>query len=251
VTEQVSLSTGAVRDHDDGPMPGPPTHVAVIMDGNGRWAVKRGLSRAEGHRAGLENVRPVIKHFVRADVKYVTLFAFSTENWTRPAAEVESLMDLLGIALRVEVQPLHEEGVRFRHIGRPDALSAGLQRELLRAVELTRENTTLTLSIAVNYGGRAEMIEAVRAMVADHLEPSEITEEVFERYLYTVGLPDPDLIIRTAGEMRLSNFLLWQSAYSEYYSTPVPWPAFDENELDKALNAFRQRRRRYGGVIRD
>ncbi len=228
-----------------------PNHVAVIMDGNGRWAVERGLPRYEGHRAGLENVRRVLRCFVKNDVKYVTLFAFSTENWTRPAAEVEALMDLLGVALREEVGPLHEEGVRVRHIGRPDALSAGLQKEMRRAAELTRDNTTLTLNVAINYGGRAEVIEAVRAMVTDRLDPSEITEEVFERYLYTARLPDPDLIVRTAGEMRLSNFLLWQSAYSEYYSTPVTWPDFDEDEVEKALAAFRRRRRRYGGVVQD
>lgn len=228
-----------------------PNHVAVIMDGNGRWAVERGLPRYEGHRAGLENVRRVLRCFVKNDVKYVTLFAFSTENWTRPAAEVEALMDLLGVALREEVGPLHEEGVRVRHIGRPDALSAGLQKEMRRAAELTRNNTTLTLNVAINYGGRAEVIEAVRAMVTDRLDPSEITEEVFERYLYTARLPDPDLIVRTAGEMRLSNFLLWQSAYSEYYSTPVTWPDFDEDEVEKALAAFRRRRRRYGGVVQD
>ncbi len=228
-----------------------PNHVAVIMDGNGRWAVSRGLPRYEGHRAGLENVRRVLRCFVKNDVKYVTLFAFSTENWTRPAAEVEALMDLLGVALREEVGPLHEEGVRVRHIGRPDALSAGLQKEMRRAAELTRNNTTLTLNVAINYGGRAEVIEAVRAMVTDRLDPSEITEEVFERYLYTARLPDPDLIVRTAGEMRLSNFLLWQSAYSEYYSTPVTWPDFDEDEVEKALAAFRRRRRRYGGVVQD
>lgn len=249
--DTISSSTGSPPDANSTAEPGMPNHVAVIMDGNGRWAVERGLPRYEGHRAGLENVRRVLRCFVKNDVKYVTLFAFSTENWTRPAAEVEALMDLLGVALREEVGPLHEEGVRVRHIGRPDALSAGLQKEMRRAAELTRNNTTLTLNVAINYGGRAEVIEAVRAMVTDRLDPSEITEEVFERYLYTARLPDPDLIVRTAGEMRLSNFLLWQSAYSEYYSTPVTWPDFDEDEVEKALAAFRRRRRRYGGVVQD
>ena len=229
----------------------PPNHVAIIMDGNGRWAVGRGLTRPEGHRAGLENIRRILRCFIENGVKYVTLFAFSTENWTRPAIEVEALMDLLEVALRNEVQPLHEQDIQIRLIGQLGAFSVGLQRELRRAVKLTEDNRTLTLSVAVNYGGRAEIIEAVQAMISDHLHPSKITEEVFESYLYTAELPDPDLIVRTAGEMRLSNFLLWQSAYSEYYSTSVLWPDFDESEVEKALAAFQQRRRRYGSVTQD
>ena len=225
-----------------------PRHVAIIMDGNGRWARERGLSRPEGHSAGVENIRKILRRFVHHGVKYVTLFAFSTENWDRPDDEVEALMALLGEAINSETQPLHEEGVRIKHIGRLDRLSPELQQAVRRSVELTKDNEVLTLGVAFNYGGRAEIIDAVRAIVADKLVPEEITEDLFQRYLYTSGLPDPDLIIRTAGEMRLSNFLLWQTAYTEYYSTPVLWPDFDDVEIASALKAYSQRQRRYGGI---
>ena len=225
-----------------------PDHVAIIMDGNGRWAEERGLSRSEGHSAGVENIRRILRRFVHHGVTYVTLFAFSTENWDRPDDEVEALMELLGVAIHDETQPLHEEGVRIKHIGRLERLPPGLQDAIRQSVELTKDNDVLTLSVAFNYGGRAEIVDAVRAIVADGLSPEEITEDLFRRYLYTGGLPDPDLIIRTAGEMRLSNFLLWQTAYAEYYSTPVLWPDFDEEEIDTALKAYSQRQRRYGGI---
>jgi len=225
-----------------------PNHVAIIMDGNGRWARERGLSRTEGHSAGVENIRRILRRFVHHGVKYVTLFAFSTENWDRPGDEVEALMELLGVAIHSETQPLHEEGVRIKHIGRLDRLPLGLQDAIRQSVELTKDNDVLTLSVAFNYGGRAEIVDAVRAIVADKLPPEKITEDRFQKYLYTSGLPDPDLIIRTAGEMRLSNFLLWQTAYAEYYSTPVLWPDFDENEIAAALKAYSQRQRRYGGI---
>ena len=225
-----------------------PSHVAIIMDGNGRWARQRGLSRSDGHQAGTENIRRVLRRFADHDVKYVTLFAFSTENWDRPDEEVWTLMKLLGDSIRNETQPLHEEGVRIKHIGRLDGLPPELQEAIRQSVELTRTNKRMTLNVAFNYGGRAEIINAIHSIVTEKLEPTEITEEVFDRYLYTSGLPDVDLIIRTAGEMRLSNFLLWQAYYAEYYSTAVFWPDFDEHEVTRALEAYSQRQRRYGKV---
>ena len=225
-----------------------PNHVAIIMDGNGRWARDHGWPRSQGHRAGTENIRRIIRRFTHFGVKYVTLFTFSTENWNRPDDEVNALMELLSEVIVKEVPRLHEEGVRIRHIGRLDRLPPSLQDAIRESVELTKDNHVLTLSVAFDYGGRAEIIDAVRAIVGDGLAPADINDEVFQRYLYTSGLPDPDLIIRTAGEMRLSNFLLWQMAYAEYYSTPVRWPDFDEKEVTKALVAYNQRHRRYGNV---
>ena len=225
-----------------------PRHVAIIMDGNGRWARQRRMSRSDGHRAGTSNIRRVLRRFADHDVEHVTLFAFSTENWDRPDEEVGTLMELLGESIRSETQPLYEEGVRIKHIGRLDDLPPRLQDAIHQSVELTKANERMTLNVAFNYGGRAEIVNAVRSIVSEGLEPGEITEELFERYLYTSGLPDVDLIIRTAGEMRLSNFLLWQAHYAEYYSTAVLWPDFDEQEVTSALEAYSQRKRRYGKV---
>jgi undecaprenyl diphosphate synthase len=225
-----------------------PTHVAIIMDGNGRWAAQRGLSRQAGHRAGTENIRRVIEAFGDRGVKYLTLFAFSTENWGRPKKEVDALLRLLGRVINREINTLHEKGVRLRHIGRLDPLSQRLQKKVQEAIELTKNNQRMTVSVAFNYGGRAEILDAVRHIVADGLPPERIDEEVFRSYLYTAGLPDPDLIIRTAGELRLSNFLLWQSAYAEYYFTPLYWPDFDAAEVDQALEAYGHRQRRFGMV---
>ncbi len=218
------------------------------MDGNGRWARQRGMPRLEGHRAGTENIRRVIRCFAEHGVRYVTLFAFSTENWERPVNEVNGLMKLLGEVIESESQALHENGVRIRHLGRLDRLPPELREAIGRSLELTRHNTGLTLNVAFDYGGRAEILEAVRRVVASGLAPEEISEEVLQRHLYTCEVPDPDMIIRTGGEMRLSNFMLWQSAYSEYYSTPVFWPDFDEEEVVKALVAYSQRQRRFGRV---
>jgi undecaprenyl diphosphate synthase len=218
------------------------------MDGNGRWARERGLTRPEGHRAGTENIRRVLRSFVEHGVKYLTLFAFSTENWERPDDEVQALIELLGEALRRETQPLHEEGVRLRHVGRLDRLPPHLQESIKASVELTKDNDVLTLSLAYDYGGRAEIVEAVRSMVADGRSSEEINEETFGQYLYTRGLPDVDLIVRTAGEMRLSNFLLWQAHYAEYYSTDAYWPDFNEDEVGRALESYALRKRRYGRV---
>ena len=225
-----------------------PTHVAVIMDGNGRWATGKGLLRSEGHRRGVENVRRVLRRFAHHDIPYVTLFAFSTENWERPDEEVSALMELIGGALRDETGSLHKEGVRIHHIGRLTGLHESLRRAIADAVELTKNNTRLVLSVAFNYGGKAEIVDAVRQVVASGLSPEAVTESVIERYLYTKDIPDPDMIIRTGGEMRLSNFLLWQAAYSEYYASSTMWPDFDENEIDMAVEAYGQRKRRYGNV---
>ena len=244
-----STSPGATAEVGAGPRARPtPKHVAIIMDGNGRWAGDRGLPRSDGHRAGTENVTRVLRSFSKSGVPYVTLFTFSTENWGRPDDEVGALMELLGDVIGRETLRLHEEGVRIRHIGRLGRLPAGLQEAIRQSVELTKENKAMTLSVAFDYGGRAEIIDAVRAIVADELKPDAITEDVFQKYLYTRGLPDPDLVVRTAGEMRLSNFLLWQTAYAEYYSTPVLWPDFDEGEVARALEAYGRRQRRYGAA---
>lgn len=221
------------------------------MDGNGRWANERGMHRSEGHRAGVNNVRRITTSFADHDIKYLTLFAFSTENWERPDDEVGFLINLMGEAVRQETQPLHEQGVRIRHIGRLDRLPGGLQGTIRESVELTKYNKGITLNLAYDYGGRAEIIDAVRAMVADGLQPDDITEDTLQRHLYTAGLPDPDLIIRTAGEMRISNFLIWQSAYAEYYATDVHWPDFDELQVAKALEAYGERQRRYGRLNPD
>jgi len=218
------------------------------MDGNGRWAKERGLSRQAGHRAGTENIRRIIRFLTERGVPYLTLFAFSTENWARPRAEVRALMQLLGRVINREIQELHEEGVRLVHLGHLEHLSPTIRKRVLDAVELTKNNQRLTVAVAFDYGGRAEIVDAVRRIVAEGLPPERIDEERFGSYLYTAGLPDPDLIIRTAGEMRLSNFLIWQSAYAEYYSTPTYWPDFGPEEMEKALQSYSQRERRFGGV---
>ncbi|MBC7264724.1 MAG: isoprenyl transferase [Chloroflexi bacterium] len=223
-----------------------PVHVAIIMDGNGRWAQQRGLPRTAGHRAGTENIRTVLQAAVDFGIQYLTLFAFSTENWGRPAEEVRALMMLLEQVIDRELAELHAKGVRLRHLGRLDALPSKLQEKIQHALELTKDNTRISVNIAFNYGGRMEIVEAVRRMMHEGVRPDEVTEETLSKYLFTAGLPDPDLIIRTAGEMRLSNFLIWQAAYAEYYSTPTYWPDFGREELYKALLAYAQRDRRFG-----
>jgi undecaprenyl diphosphate synthase len=225
-----------------------PTHIAIIMDGNGRWAQKRGLPRLEGHQAGVENLRSVIKYFRKLKLKYLTLYGFSTENWKRPKDEIDGLLNLLQEAIDKETLELHKNGIRIRHLGRRDRLSAGLQRAIAKAVELTKANKGMTVSFAFDYGGRAEIIDAVRKIVNEGISPKKINEQLFDNYLYTAGLPEVDLVIRTAGELRISNFLIWQTAYSEYYSTEVFWPDFDSKEIDKALLAYSQRQRRFGAL---
>jgi len=223
-----------------------PVHVGIIMDGNGRWAKARGLPRLAGHRAGTENLRRVLRAAVEFGIKILTIYAFSTENWGRPEDEVRGLMNLMERMIDRELPELHREGVQIRHIGRLDRVPGRLKEKILHALELTRENQRLILNVAFNYGGRAEIADAVRRIVEDGVPPEEVDEALIARYLYTAGLPDPDLIIRTSGEMRVSNFLIWQGAYAEYYVTPTCWPDFDKDELYKALADFSQRERRFG-----
>ena len=225
-----------------------PVHVAIIMDGNGRWARQRRLPRLAGHKAGTENIRRVIEGFSDAGVKYLTIYAFSTENWDRPSEEVHGLMDIIQDVIHREAQALHKQGVRLRHLGRLDRLSPQLQKAVCDAVDLTKGNDVITLNVAFDYGGRAEILESIRALVREGVNPEQIDENMLSSRLYTAGIPDPDLIIRTGGELRLSNFLLWQSAYSEYYCTPALWPDFNQEELEKALVAYSQRARRFGRV---
>jgi len=225
-----------------------PYHVAIIMDGNGRWARRRGLPRLAGHRAGMENIRRVIEGCTDFGVQMLTIYAFSTENWQRPPEEVQGLMRILEEVIDERTQEFYEKGVRLNHLGRLEGLAEALQRKVRYAVELTRENSKFVLNIAFNYGGRAEIVDAARRLLAEGVDAATLDEATFSRYLYTAGLPDPDLIIRTAGEMRLSNFLIWQTAYAEYYSTPTFWPDFDKQELYQALLAYSQRERRFGRV---
>ncbi|MBN1693252.1 MAG: di-trans,poly-cis-decaprenylcistransferase [Dehalococcoidales bacterium] len=227
-----------------------PQHIAFIMDGNGRWGERRGLSRLDGHRAGVKNIRPTIKSLHSKGVKYVTLYAFSTENWNRPADEVTGILNLVEEIMVVESQELHKNGVRLRHIGSLEGIPAKLQGLINDALKLTAANTSMTLGVAFNYGGRAEIIEAVRRIIQSGTKPAELNEKKFRDYLYTADFPDVDLVIRTGGELRSSNLLIWQTAYSEYYFTPVLWPDFNEEELEKALQAYSQRERRFGGLNR-
>jgi len=225
-----------------------PRHVAIIMDGNGRWALSRGLPRLAGHKAGTENLRRVIRSTVEFGVKYLTIYAFSTENWGRPLEEVRGLMSILEDVLQKELVELHKEGVQLRHIGRLERLPGRLQEQVLDAIELTKNNDRLILNVAFNYGGRDEIVHAIQKMIKDGIPAEDVTDELVSKYLYTAGVPDPDLIIRTSGELRVSNFLIWQAAYSEWYVTPTYWPDFDKEEYRRALEAFAQRDRRFGKV---
>lgn len=225
-----------------------PAHVAIIMDGNGRWAQKRGLSRMEGHEAGTENIRRILSHAAELGIRYLTLWAFSTENWRRPAAEVEGLMRILGSAIESETDELHRQGAQLRHIGDLDALQPDLRQSVLEAIELTKDNSRIVLTLAFNYGGRQELINAISHMLRDGVDPDTVDEATVERYLYMPDLPDADLIVRTSGEWRLSNFLLWQSAFSELYFTPKFWPDFGPADLDDAVIDYSQRERRFGGI---
>jgi undecaprenyl diphosphate synthase len=218
------------------------------MDGNGRWAEQRGLTRLEGHRAGVKNIRSLIRHLYLKGVKYVTLYAFSTENWRRPEDEVNGIFRILEDIIGDLSRELHKRGIRIRHIGSLKELSPKLQTAICTAADLTVKNTGMTLSVALNYGGRVEIVDAVRRIAAGGLKPAEIDEKVFQSYLYAPDLPDVDLVVRTGGEMRISNLLIWQTAYSEYYFTPVLWPDFNVAELKKALQEFSRRQRRFGGL---
>jgi undecaprenyl diphosphate synthase len=225
-----------------------PQHVAVIMDGNGRWAAQRHLPRVEGHRAGIESVRDVVEGSARVGVRVLTLYAFSVENWKRPAMEVSTLMALLKRYLRLELNTLLRNNIRFRVIGRAEELADDIQRELADAAGKTAANTGMLFNIALNYGGRAEIVEAAKRLLAAGVRPDELDEQRFAGFLYTAGQPDPDLLIRTSGEMRVSNFLLWQIAYAEIWVTETLWPDFRKRHLLEAILAYQKRDRRYGGI---
>jgi len=220
------------------------------MDGNGRWAKARGLPRLAGHRAGTENIRPVLEGCVEFGVPILTIWAFSTENWRRPPAEVQGLIRLLGETIDRELDELHRQGVRLNHIGRLDRLPTRLRKRVQEAIELTQHNTRITLNVAFDYGGRDEIVRAVKRIIEDKVPAEDVTEDLISHYLYTAGLPDPDLIIRTSGEFRTSNFMIWQSAYAEYHITPTYWPDFGANELYAALQSYASRDRRFGAVKR-
>ena len=225
-----------------------PEHVAIIMDGNGRWALSRGLPRLAGHRAGTENLRRIIRASVDFNVKYLTIYAFSTENWRRPPAEVRGLMHIMEDVIDRELDELNEEGVKLRHFGRLDKLGKKLRQKVQYAVDLTKANERLNLNIAFNYGGRDEIVYAIQNMIREGIAPDDVNVDMMSNYLFTAGIPDPDLIIRTSGELRTSNFLIWQSAYAEWYITPTFWPDFNRDEYAKALETYTQRDRRFGGV---
>jgi len=216
------------------------------MDGNGRWAISRGLPRLAGHRAGTENLRRVIEACIEFGIEYLTIYAFSTENWGRPLEEVRGLMRILEDVIDRELRELHDQGVQLRHIGRLDRLKPKLRQKVLDAIEYTKGNDRLVLNVAFNYGGRDEIVCAIQAIIRAGIEAEDVTDELVSEYLFTAGEPDPDLIIRTSGELRGSNFLIWQGAYSEWYFTPTYWPDFDKDELRLALEEFISRERRYG-----
>lgn len=222
--------------------------MGLIMDGNGRWATQRGLPRLAGHKAGVENVKPTVLAAKKFGIKYLTFYAFSTENWKRPQDEVSGIMNLLSIFIDKEVNNLHKEGVRILHIGRRERLDQGLRKKIEGAIDLTKDNTTITVQMGLDYGGRDEIAQAVRKIVASGVTPEEVTEELISQNLYTAGIPDPDLIIRTSGEMRTSNFLIWQSAYSEWIFPETYWPDFTEEVFWQMLVEYSRRDRRYGGL---
>jgi len=225
-----------------------PTHVAIIMDGNGRWAKARGLPRMAGHRAGVDNLRRVIEAATDFGIRYLTIYAFSTENWRRPPYAVRGLLNILEDVIDRELEEFHANGVQLRHLGRLERLDPMLQEKVRHAIQLTCNNQRLILNIAWNYGGRDEIVRAVQRIAAAGLRPEEIDEATVSRYLFTVDSPDPDLIIRTSGEMRVSNFLIWQGAYAELYVTPVFWPDFGRDDLLEALREYASRERRFGRV---
>jgi undecaprenyl diphosphate synthase len=232
--------------HTPDPVLRVPKHVAIIMDGNGRWAKQRGLPRSIGHRQGTENLRTIIKAAVEFGVEVLTIYAFSTENWNRPPKEVQLLMRILEMVIDRELRELNEQGVRIRHIGSIEGIEPRLAEKVRQACLATQNNTRLILNVAFNYGGRDEIVHAVQSIVRDGIPPEDICEELISRYLYTGGLPDPDLIIRTSGEYRVSNFLIWQGSYSEYYYTPTYWPDFGKEHFRQALLEYSNRRRRFG-----
>ena len=225
-----------------------PTHVGLIMDGNGRWATQRGLPRLAGHKAGVENVKPTVLAAKKFGIKYLTFYAFSTENWKRPQDEVSGIMNLLSIFIDREVNNLHKEGVRILHIGRRERLDQSLREKIEGAIELTKNNTAITVQMGLDYGGRDEITQAVHKIVSLGVPPEAVTEELISQNLYTAGIPDPDLVIRTSGEMRTSNFLIWQSAYAEWIFPETYWPDFTEEVFWQMLVEYSRRNRRFGGL---
>ena len=223
-----------------------PQHIAIIMDGNGRWATSRRLPRSLGHKAGVDALRRTVELCNDYSVPMLTVYAFSTENWNRPQDEIDALMRLFWETIRSDLDRLHANGVRLRHVGRTKGLAPDVQDAIRHMQDLTRDNTKLALNVCFNYGGRAEIVDAVREIVAEGVREEDITEDLISRHLYTRDLPDPDFVIRTAGEMRLSNYLIWQVAYAEYYATPVLWPDFQREDFVAALDAFASRKRRFG-----
>jgi len=225
-----------------------PEHIAIIMDGNGRWAERRGLPRMAGHQAGFNRIRSVVKTALLNRIQYLTIYSFSTENWNRPAEEVQGLMNLLVNNIDHEAALLNQQGVKIRHIGQIRGLSPEIQQAIKRACDLTCNNRKMVLSFAFNYGGRIEIVDAARKLVVENLPAEKITEEVFSQHLYTSGLPDVDLLIRTGGELRTSNFLPWQLVYAEFYFTRVLWPDFTPKQFERALVSYNRRQRRFGGI---
>jgi len=223
-----------------------PFHIGIIIDGNGRWALSRGLPLIAGHRAGTENLRRIIEACIELGIKYLTIYAFSTENWGRPTEEVQGLMRIFESVIDNELQELRDQGVQLRHIGRLNELKPRFRKKVLKAIEFTKENDRLILNIAFNYGGRDEIVCAIQSMIADGVKAEQVNAELVSKYLFTAGVPDPDLIIRTSGELRSSNFLIWQGAYSEWYFPAAYWPDFDREELLRALEEYNHRQRRYG-----
>ena len=221
-------------------------HVAIIMDGNGRWATSRGLTRSTGHEKGTLNIQNVLRAFSDRGVTFVTLYAFSTENWNRPQKEVDSLMRLTVSSIAEQLDQLHSEGIKIAHLGEKCSLPKEVKKAIEDCENLTSSNDKLVLNIAFNYGGRREIVKAVKRLIEENQDPEKVTEDHISARLYTEGIPDPDMIIRTAGENRLSNFLIWQSAYSEYYSTDTLWPDFDESDVVKALDEYSKRTRKFG-----
>ena len=225
-----------------------PRHVAIVMDGNGRWAKKRHKPRLYGHRHGTLHARDFVEIFLTYGIPYLTLYAFSTENWNRPESEVQGIMSLIAENFDAALEIAYQNNIRIKHLGSPDRLPRAIQQKIAQVVDTTNKNSGLTVNIAFNYGGRSEIVRAVKKIIEDSMPASDIDEELFSHYLYTAGMPDPDLFIRTGNEMRLSNLLIWQSAYAELYFTPVLWPDFGKSEFEKALGSYGKRQRRFGGL---
>ena len=239
----------AITKQESAPKPSKiPCHVAIIMDGNGRWSEQQGLPRLAGHRVGMDRIQRVLEILAEKGVGFVTLYAFSTENWSRPPGEVEGILELLEEALHSKIQALHDKNVKVVHLGKVDKLAPSLRRAVAHAQKLTQNNSGITLNVAFDYGGRDEILEAVRRIIREQVPAEAVDERLFSSHLFTNQCPDPDLVIRTGGELRLSNFLLWQSAYSEYYHTSTLWPDLDAAELELALESYSNRHRRFGNV---